>query len=735
MKKFTSLLFGLSVCLITFSQSSLIKDFDKEIFKENFNSKNTPFHTQDGVENLILVKDGSLFIKRNSLVNYITILSKEPIESNSYRIKTALRFSPSTKKNNQAGIVLNSSVDGRETLAIEINGKQEYRIRKVNTKTTYLSGSASKYGWIKSKHINKNEIYNYIDIISNEGTYDLFINSKHLTTIKTSGLTSGNFGFVVGANSHAIIDYIYVFERVVLNTNKNLIKPKADDIKPLVTKKNELKNESKNLIKGKNTQTISTEKKNILEEKTNKIAALEAEKIELNKKLTRINSLEKENKLLKEKLSIKSPLDKELSASKTSVLELQAKEKELNSKLEYFKKKENDLARIKLENEDFKNSYIKMEGVNTKLNQEVNTLRKDYQQHQILKKKYKVNQELLNKTNTQIHKNNQEIKTMKKSSSSLVTLQGEFAKVKEHNLKLENQLKALDTKYKKLVEYKSKNEDFKTSFNTMKNANDQLTKEVNELKLLNNDFLETKRNYKETQDLLKKTKTHLENKNKEVAILNKKNSSLLELQHDFTKVKSQNSKLENQLKILNAEQNKLKKSEENIRNTLSKYSNSNKGLKDSLSTAQQSNTRLKSEYNKFQILKSKQQELEKRNLFLEKQYDTISAQIEAQKLIAVQFAESYNLEKQKNKQLHNEVLNLYSEEAVSENTKNVVYRVQLGIFDELIDIEGIEDLTTIHTQAHQVIYIAGKFDNFVSARGYLMKMSRRGFKDAFIVKF
>ncbi|MDA9898124.1 hypothetical protein N9D69_00970 [Flavobacteriales bacterium] len=93
------------------------------------------------------------------------------------------------------------------------------------------------------------------------------------------------------------------------------------------------------------------------------------------------------------------------------------------------------------------------------------------------------------------------------------------------------------------------------------------------------------------------------------------------------------------------------------------------------------------------------------------------------------------MEKQKNKQLHNEVLNLYSEEAVSENTKNVVYRVQLGIFDELIDIEGIEDLTTIHTQAHQVIYIAGKFDNFVSARGYLMKMSRRGFKDAFIVKF
>lgn len=106
-----------------------------------------------------------------------------------------------------------------------------------------------------------------------------------------------------------------------------------------------------------------------------------------------------------------------------------------------------------------------------------------------------------------------------------------------------------------------------------------------------------------------------------------------------------------------------------------------------------------------------------------------------QKRIAVQFAESFQLEKQKSKHLHNELLNLYSEEEASENSKDMVYRVQLGIFDELIDVEGIENLTTIHTQAQQVIYIAGKFDNFNSARGYLLEMSRRGFEDAFIVKF
>ena len=154
-----------------------------------------------------------------------------------------------------------------------------------------------------------------------------------------------------------------------------------------------------------------------------------------------------------------------------------------------------------------------------------------------------------------------------------------------------------------------------------------------------------------------------------------------------------------------------------------------------LKTAQLTNESLKNKFDKLEELSSKYEVIEKRNKFLENQYNIVSDQNNEQKLIASQFAESFQLEKQKNKQLHNEILSLYSEEEASENSKSVVYRVQLGIFDELIDVEGIENLTTIHTQAQQIIYIAGKFDNFSSARGYLLEMSKKGFKDAFIVKF
>ena len=87
---------------------------------------------------------------------------------------------------------------------------------------------------------------------------------------------------------------------------------------------------------------------------------------------------------------------------------------------------------------------------------------------------------------------------------------------------------------------------------------------------------------------------------------------------------------------------------------------------------------------------------------------------------------SFQLEKQKNKQLQNEILSLYSEEEASENSKDVVYRVIS------INVE-IENLTTIYSSTTSHIF--GKFENFSSARGYLLEMSKKGLEDTFIIKF
>jgi hypothetical protein len=160
MKKIISLLAGLSICLNLYTQTLQTEQFQKEIFKENFNSKNSTFSSLVNSENYIIIYNGDLFMNRTNPISHHIIFSKNIVESEVYRIKTAIKNGPSSKRNSYAGIVMNTPIDGRETIGVEINGKQKYRIRKITTSSKFLSGTESNDGWVKSEHINKNEVYN-----------------------------------------------------------------------------------------------------------------------------------------------------------------------------------------------------------------------------------------------------------------------------------------------------------------------------------------------------------------------------------------------------------------------------------------------------------------------------------------------------------------------------------------------------------------------------------------------
>ncbi|MAD50366.1 MAG: hypothetical protein CMC95_03590 [Flavobacteriales bacterium] len=338
----------------------------------------------------------------------------------------------------------------------------------------------------------------------------------------------------------------------------------------------------------------------------------------------------------------------------------------------------------------------------------------------------------MKKLNEKKAKLKSDLNTTKKA---LATAKNKISELEKQNISQDGKILAYKDKQDNFKRIKSENEDFKNGFIEMESVNTKLSQEVKTLKLENTDYQRIKKEYGITQALLDKSNAKLKKKTDEIVSMKKKSSSLLELQRELSDLKSKNSKLTTQLNALNSKHEKLENNEKSFLNSLAKYSTQNKNLNKSLNTAQLTNESLKNKFDKLEELSSKYEVIEKRNKFLENQYNIVSEQNNEQKLIASQFAESFQLEKQKNKQLHNEILSLYSEEEASENSKSVVYRVQLGIFDELIDVEGIENLTTIHTQVQQIIYIAGKFDNFSSARGYLLEMSKKGFKDAFIVKF
>ena len=122
------------------------------------------------------------------------------------------------------------------------------------------------------------------------------------------------------------------------------------------------------------------------------------------------------------------------------------------------------------------------------------------------------------------------------------------------------------------------------------------------------------------------------------------------------------------------------------------------------------------------------------SLINEKQ--VLTTQLNEQKQIAAQFAESYRLELQKNKQFQKEITFNQSEVNITNNTKsNTIYRVQIGTFNNEMEFDGINDLTSIPTKNGEYIYITGKFDSYSEAKVRLMQIAELGYKDAYIVKF
>jgi len=745
MKKIINLLLGLSLCLNSYTQTSQLKSFDKEIFKEDFNSKNAPFHINSDKDNYMVIDDGDLFINRTNPSLAQAVFSKNSIETTAYRLKTAIKAGPSTKRNSYSGIVINSSLDSKEMVAIEINGNQEYRIRKISTKSKFLSGSESNKGWTKSSNIKKNGEYNNIDIISNKGIYDLFINSKHQTTVKVPELSNGGFGFIIGPNSQARIDYLNVYA-MVNNANSTQIislKSKIDIQNHALAKKVQLEKEKTNTNldskKAKSLNQLQTENK-ALSEKLKKIATLEKENERLKNKLNDYSDLKKANTALNQKIGLLSKVNEENKDLKSDIKknnslvissknEVISATKSLASIQTQLDAKKKELENLKEKNSQLNSELSALKNSDKKLNQELNTLKTNLKNSA---SKETSSLTKMKKLNEEKAKLNSDLNTTKKA---LATAKNKISELEKQNISQDGKILAYKDKQDNFKRMKSENEDFKNGFIEMESVNAKLSQEIKTLKLENTDYQRIKKEYGITQALLDKSNAQLKKKTDKIVSMKKKSSSLLELQRELSDLKSKNSKLTTQLNALNSKHEKLENNEKSILNSLAKYSTQNKNLNKSLNTAQLTNESLKNKFDKLEELSSKYEVIEKRNKFLENQYNIVSEQNNEQKLIASQFAESFQLEKQKNKQLHNEILSLYSEEGASENSKSVVYRVQLGIFDELIDVEGIENLTTIHTQAQQIIYIAGKFDNFSSARGYLLEMSKKGFKDAFIVKF
>jgi hypothetical protein len=328
-------------------------------------------------------------------------------------------------------------------------------------------------------------------------------------------------------------------------------------------------------------------------------------------------------------------------------------------------------------------------------------------------------------SNNLTYKENEQYKNQQTKINDLLK------KEQEKNLKLRSEIKKMKTDFL----------DFKKGYIEMEASHSKLSNEVKQLRKVENERQSIQKEFQWTSELLDKSNQELIKVKKELKHYQNQNESTIDYKKEIgtlhKKVQKQKLDLEQkekELSLLNSKYQQKIKDEKAIYESLAKFESSTINQQKS-SITQRANQQLLINKNKIDELNSKIESLIKQNHDLLSKNQMLEVQVEEQKKISSQFAESFSLEKEKNKQYQNEIMSFYMENEPTEIKDSVVYRVQLGIFDDNIDIEGLEDLTTIYTNAQQIIYISGKFKDFITAKKYLEKMREKGFQDSFIVKF
>lgn len=720
MKKYFLLLTSLTFSIVAIGQQISLTNYNTEVFIENFSSNTPQFIYQKSSDNYFVVDDGDLFMSRNNKVSDFTIFSSIPFSEENYKLKTSIKLISNGSKNTYVGVLLNTQLDGNGLVSVEFNSNKEYRVRQINDgKSKYLSGNRENDGWVGDNNLKVNGEFNYVDILCVEGRYDIYFNFKYINTFESPEYTTGRFGFLIGAQSQARVDYVHVHKEggkvtttAFNNANDKILELENEiislqkDIETNQTLLDQLKKE-KNTIsielddKNKDISNLSTKNDNL----ESKIVSLENAIKESEKAKNNITSeaeefksallsYEKSTANLKQKnKDLTKQLDSKIIELSTLQTNLSNSKSELNKKTINVSELDSKLKNLNVSIENIKNTNSELKTSKTNLEKESLAL----------------NKKIANQ-NSQLEKANSDLVILNDQNNSLETqltsLKSELTKIKEEKKKLNKAIISQDEENKKI---KSKNSKLKNQITSLNDSKDKLYES-------------------------------LESANSKSSDLTKKNSTLVK---NLSQSEKSLKEEENKSKNLTTKLQKSKSDNSKNSNVISQLNTKNKSINDSLNSLFISYTSLLAKekelyelQEKFATLKNSNQEnlneLEKNKT----EVTRLGSQLDEQKLIAAQFAESYRYELEKSKKFQKEILDYQSElnlDAV--NKTGTIYKIQLGIFDEEIDVDGLDDLTKIDTENNQFVYLSGRFESYSNARNYLLKVNGLGFKNAFIVKF
>ena len=316
--------------IISVSNYAQNNNFQYKILNINFSEKQDDFPIVRENDNYFIIDENEyLILRENNESEYVIILEESYTENS--LLKSAFKLGPSENINSSIGFIIRANKDFSEALIIEVNNDGKYRIKQFkNNNYSYFSKKNRKGKWIKSKYINKENIYNTIEIIDNKNKITFKSNNSIIEEFESNINKKGYSGILIGPDTKSRLKYFY------LNTDKQ--------------EQIQIKKE-----KAQRAPFIKTNEK-VIAENSIKVDIIKENKdsiiiLDLKQKIEQTNSkIELQSKQLQEKEYDITQLEnwiKEIENNETKsnllIYDLELNIKEKNTSLETIEKRNSDL--------------------------------------------------------------------------------------------------------------------------------------------------------------------------------------------------------------------------------------------------------------------------------------------------------------------------------------------------------------------------------------------------------
>ena len=212
------LLLSLVPCTLL-AQPFITNEVAEKLFYDDFtdNTENWPSFNEPDIKTYAV--EGYYYLSKISGEKSRAVIPAFRKQENKFMIKTSLMLISTSPNQQTLGILFMAQSDGSGGFVLEINKKQQYRVRGITNIGQYIS--TGENGWTKSKNVKGADEFNKIVIKGYNGKYDIYFNDQYTFSFEQGNFKQGEFGLLLGPESKAKVDLFYLY-KISANIADNL---------------------------------------------------------------------------------------------------------------------------------------------------------------------------------------------------------------------------------------------------------------------------------------------------------------------------------------------------------------------------------------------------------------------------------------------------------------------------------------------------------------------------------